>query len=79
MVLTSIPTTSFPYVDETTKSPMPSTSQIPTQQNIFSRYREIKKKNKALNASTYSEFLKQNGTTQHRLLYALDRYIFIWM
>ena len=72
MVLTSIPTTSFPYVDETTKSPMSSTSQIPTQQNIFSRYRDIKKKNEAFKASTYSDFLKQIVPTQHRLLYSLD-------
>lgn len=72
MVLTSIPTTSFPYVEETTEWPISSASQILAQQNIFARYREIKRKNEALKASTYSEFWKETATTQHRFLSIFD-------
>lgn len=44
IALTSLPTTSFPYGEETKKSPVSSTSQIATQHNLFSRYKETKKK-----------------------------------
>ena len=43
-----------------------------TKQNIFARYKEIKKNNEALKATTYSEFWKQTATTQHRLLSTFD-------
>jgi len=52
--------------------PVSSTSQIVTKQNIFARYKEIKKKSEALKATTYSEFWKKTTTTQHRLLSTLD-------
>jgi len=35
MVLIGIPTTSFPYVEETNESPISSTSRILVQHNIF--------------------------------------------
>lgn len=72
MILTGNPTNSFPYVEEKTRSHMSSTSQIATQENIFSRYREIKKKNEALKATIYSEFWNKTATNQHKLLSALD-------
>ena len=69
---TSLPTTSFSHIEEKTESPISSTSQIATEQNIFAKYREIKKKNEALKATTYSKFWKKISTTQHRLLSSLD-------
>ena len=53
IVLKGLPTTSFPHIEETTDLHVSSTSQIETQQNIFSRYREIKKKNEAFKTTTY--------------------------
>ena len=70
--LTGTPTTSLPYVDDTIECPISSTSQVPPQPSIFTRYKEIKLKNEALKALTYLAFWKQTATTQHRLLYAFD-------
>lgn len=43
-----------------------------SKHSIFARYREIKKKNEALKATTYLEFWKQTLASQHRLLSALN-------
>lgn len=72
MVLIDTPTTSFPYVEETIESPASYSFQIPPNQRIFTRYREIKLKNEAIKASTYLEFWKQIATTQHIFLSAFD-------
>lgn len=71
-MLTCIPTTSLPYIEEITQSHVSSTYQAPPQKSIFARYKEIELKNEALKASTYSEFSKQAATTQHRLLSTFD-------
>ena len=70
--MSGFPTTSFPQIEEITYSPMSSISHDTTQQNTFSRYKEIKKKNEALEVTTYSKFRKQYSTTHHRILRALD-------
>lgn len=57
MVLTGSHISTFPGIEGiSTDSPVSSVSQGTEQQNIFARYKEIKRKNEALKATTYSEF-----------------------
>ena len=72
MVMSRFPTTSFPQTKEITYSPISHISHDSTQQNVFSRYKEIKRKNEALKDTTYSKFRNNSSTTQHNLLSALD-------
>lgn len=72
MILTGTATTSLPYVEETNESLISSTYQVPPHLSIFTRYKEIKLKNEALKASTYSKFCKQTVTTQRRFLSSFE-------
>jgi len=55
--------TYFPQIEEIIDSPVSYVSQDTMQQNIFARYKKIKRKNEALKATIYSEFWKNSLTT----------------
>ena len=59
-------------IDTHVSSPKGDMEHRKKDQNIFSIYKEIKAKNQALKATTFSQFWKQTTTTQHRLLSAFD-------
>jgi len=57
MILAGSHTFTFPRIEDiSTYSPVSYVSQGIEQQNIFLRYKAIKKKNEALKATTYFEF-----------------------
>ena len=72
MVLIGFNTFAFPRIEEITiDSPMLSIYYGTTQQDIFSRYKEIKRNNEALKATKYSELCEQYSTIEHRILSSL--------
>ena len=58
--------------DTPISSPTRELQQNKKETNIFVAYQEIKSKNLALKASTFTQFWKQTATSQHRLLLAFD-------